>query len=50
VLSVDRLVTDFGAIDFIPALTTFLQMNMPQRSFIQPGTMDHFNVYNQVTL
>src|ERR1700683_1594359 len=39
-----------GAIDFISALITFLKKNMPLHSFIQPSTMDRFDVYNQVTL
>jgi hypothetical protein len=49
-LAVALLVADFGAIDFISALTIFLKKNMPPRSFIQPSTMDRFDVYNQVTL
>jgi len=48
--SIDCLTTDFGAVNFLPALTTFLQKNMSQGSFIQLGMMDYFDVYTQVTL
>jgi hypothetical protein len=51
-LPVARLEDAFGAVDFLPALTAFLKVNIPQtpQTFIQPGTMDRFNVYTQVSL
>jgi len=49
-LAIALLVADFGAVGFISALTTFLKKNMPPHSFIQPSSMDRFDVYNQVTL
>jgi hypothetical protein len=51
-LPVARLEDAFGAVDFLPALTAFLKVNIPRSpaTFIQPSTMDRFDVYNQVTL
>jgi hypothetical protein len=43
-LPVALLGNDFGAINFIPALTFFLKKNVPQHHFIQPGAMDCFKV------
>ena len=49
-LSIARLENDFGAIDFLPALTTFLKENTPSCTSIQPSPTDHFNVYRQINL
>ena len=51
-LPVARLEDVFGAVDFLPVLTAFLKVNIPRSptTFIQPSTMDVFDVYNQVTL
>jgi hypothetical protein len=49
-LPINSLVTDFGAVDFLPALTAFLKKNLPPRNFLQPGAMDRFDVYNQISL
>jgi hypothetical protein len=51
-LPVARLEDAFGAVDFLPALTAFLKVNIPRtpQTFIQPGAMDRFDVYNQVSL
>lgn len=51
-LPVARLEEAFGAVDFLPALTAFLGVNIPRtaRTFIQPGAIDRFDVYIQVSL
>lgn len=49
-LSVTRLESDFGAMDFLPMLTTFLKENMSLRTFIQPSPTDRFDVYRQISL
>jgi len=49
-VSVARLEADFGAVDFLPALTAFLTKKTHQRTFIQPGAMDRFDIYNQIAL
>jgi len=49
-LPINSLVTDFSAVDFLPALTAFLKKNLPPQNFLQPGAMDHFDVYNQISL
>jgi len=51
-LPVAHLEDVFGAVNFLPALTTFLKENIPRSpvTFIQPSTLDRFDVYNQVTL
>ena len=49
-LSITRLENDFGAIDFLPALTTFLKENTPSRTSIQPSPTDRFDVYCQINL
>ena len=49
-LSIARLESDFGAMDFLPMLTTFLKENMSSRTFIQPSPTDRFDVYRQISL
>ncbi|KIM38488.1 hypothetical protein M413DRAFT_30038 [Hebeloma cylindrosporum] len=48
-LSVDHLSSQFGANDFIIALSVYLREAMPM-SLIQPNSLDRFNAYRQVTL
>ena len=49
-VSVSDLETRYGAIDFLPALTSYLKTIIPARSFLQPGRMDHFDLYRQIIL
>ena len=51
-LPIAHLEDAFGAVDFLPALTAFLKANIPRTptTFIQPGAMDRFDVYHQVSL
>ncbi|KAG1890779.1 hypothetical protein F4604DRAFT_1913578 [Suillus subluteus] len=48
-ISMSRLQTDFGAIDFIPALQTFLARHFPHSS-ISASEYDRFNVFKSVLL
>ncbi|KAG1906491.1 uncharacterized protein F5891DRAFT_941482 [Suillus fuscotomentosus] len=48
-VSMSRLQTDFGAIDFIPALQTFLARHFPHSS-ISASEYDRFNVFKSVLL
>ncbi|KAG6822740.1 hypothetical protein H0H92_012739, partial [Tricholoma furcatifolium] len=48
-VTVDQLVTEFGAVDFIPALTTFLRTTFPRTS-IFPNQFDTFNLYKQIII
>lgn len=46
---VDKLMTDYGAVDFIPALTTFLRENVPQCE-ITPSQFDRFDIFKQIII
>ena len=48
-ISVDKLITDYGAEDFIPALTTFLIENVPQCK-IAPSQFDRFDIFKQIII
>ncbi|KAG1866944.1 hypothetical protein C8R48DRAFT_599934 [Suillus tomentosus] len=48
-VSVSRLQTDFGAIDFIPALQTFLTHHFPHSS-ISASQYDRFDLFKSVSL
>jgi hypothetical protein len=48
-MPVDQLMTDYGAVDFIPALATFLLKNIPQCK-ITPNQFDRFNIFKQITI
>jgi hypothetical protein len=48
-MSVDKLITDYGAEDFIPALTTFLLENVPQCK-IAPNQFDRFDIFKQIII
>ena len=48
-ISVDKLITHYGAEDFIPALNTSLLENLPHCQ-ISPNQFDHFNIFKQVTI
>ena len=48
-MPVDQLMTDYGAVDFIPALTTFILENIPHCK-ITPNKFDHFNVFKQIII
>ncbi|KAF8148656.1 hypothetical protein B0H34DRAFT_791663 [Crassisporium funariophilum] len=47
-LSLDHLSSQFGAGDFVIALSIYLREAMP--SLIRPNTLDRFNAYRQVVL
>ncbi|KAH9951170.1 hypothetical protein B0H21DRAFT_685589 [Amylocystis lapponica] len=47
--TVGRLEAAYGAVDFVPALATFLAKHVPH-SPIQPNRQDRFDVYNQVVV
>ncbi|KAJ6611845.1 hypothetical protein B0H10DRAFT_1808681, partial [Mycena sp. CBHHK59/15] len=47
-VSVAHLQTTHGAVDIIPALTTFLKLNFKSSPII-PRQFDHFDLYNQVS-
>jgi hypothetical protein len=46
---VDKLMNDYGAVDFIPALTTFLRENLPQCK-MTPNEFDRFDVFKQIII
>ena len=48
-ISVDKLITHYGAEDFIPALNTFLLENLPHCQ-ISPNQFDRFNIFKQITI
>ncbi|KAG1869961.1 hypothetical protein F4604DRAFT_1881323 [Suillus subluteus] len=48
--SVEKIVTAHGATDFLPALQTFLQKNLPQTTGVVPGVHDHFDIYRQAVI
>ncbi|KAH7926125.1 hypothetical protein BV22DRAFT_1009731 [Leucogyrophana mollusca] len=43
------LETAYGAVDFLPALHSFLQKHLPRNS-LQPGRQDRFDVFKQVII
>ncbi|KAH7920044.1 hypothetical protein BV22DRAFT_1107884 [Leucogyrophana mollusca] len=47
--SVQQLQTAYGATEFLPALTAFLEEHLPRCS-IKPGPPDRFDVYKQVII
>ncbi|KAG6898683.1 hypothetical protein C0993_005159, partial [Termitomyces sp. T159_Od127] len=48
-VGLSSLQSDFGAVDFLPALTTFIRTTLP-RSAILPNQFDCFNLYKQVVV
>jgi len=48
-ISVKDLVTNFGATEFIPALTTFLHKHVPD-SPVKPGPHNSFDLFKQVKI
>jgi hypothetical protein len=48
-MSVDKLITDYGAEDFIPALTAFLLEHLPQCK-ITPTHFDRFDIFKQILI
>ena len=48
-ITVEKLITDYGAEDFIPALTTFLLEHVPQCK-ITPSHFDRFDVFKQILI
>jgi hypothetical protein len=47
--TVDKIVLDFGATDFISALSTFLRRNF-QATTIIPSIFDRFDIYKQLVI
>ncbi|KAG1874425.1 hypothetical protein F4604DRAFT_1880885 [Suillus subluteus] len=48
--SVEKIVMAHGTTDFLPALQTFLQKNLPQTTGVVPGIHDCFDVYRQAVI
>ncbi|KAF8893148.1 hypothetical protein BD779DRAFT_1784086 [Infundibulicybe gibba] len=48
-VSIDTLHTDFGAINFLPALTSFLQQHYPTCPIV-PSAFDRFDLYKIITI
>jgi hypothetical protein len=48
-LTVEKLTQIFGAINFLPALSTFLRHNLPDTTII-PGDHDRFDAYKQIVI
>ena len=48
-ITVDNIISKFGAIDFISALSTFLCHNFPGTTVL-PSIYDRFNAYKQLTI
>ena len=48
-ITVDKLITHYGAEDFIPALNTFLLENLPHCQ-ISPNQFNHFDIFKQITI
>ncbi|KAG1890067.1 hypothetical protein F4604DRAFT_2003912 [Suillus subluteus] len=48
--SVEKIVTAHDATDFLPALQTFLQKNLPQTTGVVPGVHDRFDIYRQAVI
>ncbi|KAF8883572.1 hypothetical protein BD779DRAFT_1612257 [Infundibulicybe gibba] len=48
-ISVYSLGTDFGAVNFLPALSIFLQQNHPTCAIV-PNVSDRFNLYKSMTI
>jgi hypothetical protein len=49
-VTVSKLESDYGAVDFIPALTAYLKIVIPSRSFISPSHADRFDVFKQIVV
>ncbi|KAG2116973.1 hypothetical protein DEU56DRAFT_874125 [Suillus clintonianus] len=47
--TIEKLATAHGAVDFLPALQTFLHKNLPHTTIV-PGVQDWFDVYRQVVI
>ena len=47
--TVDKIVLNFGAIDFVSALSTFLRQNFPGTTII-PSIHNRFDVYRQLVI
>ena len=48
-LTVEKLTQNFGTLNFLPALTTFLRHNLPATT-ITPGDQDRFDAYRQIVI
>jgi len=48
-ITVERIISNFGAIDFLEALRTFLRKRMPACK-ISPHIFDRFDVYKQINI
>ncbi|RDB17807.1 hypothetical protein Hypma_000671 [Hypsizygus marmoreus] len=46
-VTVSRLISDFGTVDFVPALTAFLRTASPN-STVLPGPFDRFDCFKQI--
>lgn len=49
-ISIPVLEAHYGAVDFLPALASFLKKSVPTQSFIQLGRMDRFDLYKQLVI
>ncbi|KAH7910151.1 hypothetical protein BJ138DRAFT_969506, partial [Hygrophoropsis aurantiaca] len=49
-VTVATIELDYGAVDFISALTEFVRDLRAPRSFIQPNRFDRFNIYKQIII
>ena len=47
--TVNRLTSDFGAVDFIPALAVFIREYLPHCN-IEPSPFDRFDVFKQIII
>ena len=48
-ITVDRIISDFGATDFLETLCSFLRKHIPACK-ISPHAFDRFDVYKQITI
>ena len=48
-IPVDQLMTDYRAVDFIPALASFHRENVPQCKII-PSQFDRFDIFKQIII
>ncbi|KAG6906094.1 hypothetical protein DXG01_015963 [Tephrocybe rancida] len=48
-ITIDRLASEFGTVDFRLALTTFIKANIPQANIL-PNQFDCFNLYKQLVI
>jgi hypothetical protein len=48
-INVERIISDFGATDFLDALSTFLRKRLPTCK-ISPHVFDRFDVYKQIII